>query len=150
MSAAAMAVVLATPAFAQTAPEVPAAEPVDTAAAPADDEQAPQPGQVTTIARVGDRIVVTARRIEEDLQEAPIPVSVVDADFLSDSGAFNVGRLKEVIPSLQFYSTNARNKAVNIRGLGELFGLTNDGLDAGVGLYVDGVFLARPGSTAVD
>ncbi len=150
ISAAALAVVLAAPAFAQTAPEVPAAEPADTAAAPADDQQGPQPGQVTTIARVGDRIVVTARRIEEDLQEVPIPVSVVDADFLSDSGAFNIGRLKEVIPSLQFYASNARNTSVNIRGLGAPFGLTNDGLDAGVGLYVDGVFFARPGSTAVD
>jgi iron complex outermembrane receptor protein len=158
LSAAALAAFWVAPAIAQTAPEAPAAE------VPASDEpvsqqavdggpqegQDAQAGQVTTIARVGDRIVVTARRVEEDLQEVPIPVSVVDAEFLSDSGAFNVGRLKEIIPTLQFYSTNARNTSVNIRGLGAPFGLTNDGLDAGVGLYVDGVFFARPGSTAVD
>ena len=158
LSAAALAAFWVAPAIAQTAPEAPAAE------APAGDEPVQQPvdaadpqegqdaqaGQVTTIARVGDRIVVTARRVEEDLQEVPLPVSVVDAEFLSDSGAFNVGRLKEIIPTLQFYSTNARNTSVNIRGLGAPFGLTNDGLDAGVGLYVDGVFFARPGSTAVD
>jgi iron complex outermembrane recepter protein len=131
----------AAPEIAESSPDQPGLE-----AAP----QEPPVGNTTTVARVGDRIVVTARRIEEDLQEVPIPVSVVDAEFLSDSGAFNVGRLKEVIPTLQFYSTNARNTSVNIRGLGAPFGLTNDGLDAGVGLYIDGVFWARPASTAVD
>jgi iron complex outermembrane recepter protein len=159
LSAAALAAFWAAPAIAQTGPEAPAAEtqsvdqPAPQVAEPspqAGPQEAPPTGNTTTIARQGDRIVVTARRIEEDLQEVPIPVSVVDAEFLSDSGAFNVGRLKEVIPTLQFYSSNARNTAVNIRGLGAPFGLTNDGLDAGVGLYVDGVFWARPGSTAVD
>ena len=43
---------------------------------------------------------------------------------------------------MQFYSTNPRNSAINIRGLGAPFGLTNDGLEPGVGLYIDGVFYA--------
>ena len=34
--------------------------------------------------------------------------------------------------------------AINIRGLGSPFGLTNDGIEQGVGLYVDGVYYARP------
>ena len=163
ISAVALAVSWASPAFAQTTPQTAPNDPQAAVEAPqdgqaatqetADGEAGPQetpPGNTTTVARVGDRIVVTARRVEEDLQEVPIPVSVVDGKFLSDSGAFNVGRLKDVIPTLQFYSTNARNTAVNIRGLGAPFGLTNDGLDAGVGIYVDGVFWARPAATAVD
>jgi iron complex outermembrane receptor protein len=158
LSAAALVAFWVPSAIAQVAPEAPAAEasaadpnaPETVGAPDPQDASGARAGQVTTIARVGDRIVVTARRVEEDLQEVPLPVSVVDAEFLSDSGAFNIGRLKEIIPTLQFYSTNARNTAVNIRGLGAPFGLTNDGLDAGVGLYADGVFFARPGSTAVD
>jgi iron complex outermembrane receptor protein len=39
---------------------------------------------------------------------------------------------------------------VNIRGLGSTFGLTNDGIDSGVGFYVDGVFYARPAATTLD
>jgi iron complex outermembrane receptor protein len=138
LSAAALLAVLAAPAFAQAGPSAP----VSTAAA----EAAPE----ADARKPTDRVVITARRFEEDLQAAPLPVSVLSARDLDDSGAFNVGRLKEQIPTLQFYASNARNTSVNIRGLGAPFGLTNDGLDAGVGLYVDGVFWARPGSTAVD
>ena len=78
----------------------------------------------------------------------PIPISVVDGNLVAATGAFNVNRLKELIPTVQFYSTNPRNSAINIRGLGAPFGLTNDGLEPGVGLYVDGVFHAvRPAAT---
>ena len=88
---------------------------------------------------------MTARRVEEVAQEVPIPVSVVSGNLVADAGAFNVNRLKEMIPTVQFYSTNPRNSAINIRGLGAPFGLTNDGIEPGVGLYIDGVFYARPG-----
>jgi iron complex outermembrane receptor protein len=39
---------------------------------------------------------------------------------------------------------------LNIRGLGSTYGLTNDGVDPGVGFYVDGVYYARPAATALD
>ena len=51
---------------------------------------------------------------------------------------------------MQFYSTNPRNSAINIRGLGAPFGLTNDGIEPGVGLYIDGVFYARPAAATLD
>ncbi len=95
-------------------------------------------------------MVVTARRVEEVAQEVPIPVSVVSGRLVDNAGAFNVNRLKELIPTVQFYSTNPRNSAVNIRGLGAPFGLTNDGIEPGVGLYVDGVFYARPAAATLD
>ncbi len=101
-------------------------------------------------ARFSQSVVVTARRVEELAQDVPIPVSVVRGDLVSDAGAFNVNRLKEMIPTVQFYSTNPRNSAINIRGLGAPFGLTNDGLEPGVGLYIDGVFYARPASATLD
>ena len=55
-----------------------------------------------------------------------------------------------MIPTVQFYSSNPRNSAINIRGLGAPFGLTNDGIEPGVGLYIDGVFYARPASATLD
>jgi iron complex outermembrane receptor protein len=93
--------------------------------------------------------VVTARRSEEVAQEVPIPLSVVSGGD-GRAGAFNVNRLKEMIPTVQFYSTNPRNSSINIRGLGAPFGLTNDGIEPGVGLYIDGVFYARPASATLD
>ena len=105
---------------------------------------------VLSASRLSESVVVTARRVEEVAQEVPIPLSVVDGTLAADSGAFNVNRLKELIPTVQFYSTNPRNSAINIRGLGAPFGLTNDGLEPGVGLYIDGVFYARPASATLD
>src|SRR4051794_18663911 len=101
-------------------------------------------------ARLSEGVVVTARRVEEVAQEVPIPLSVVDRALVENAGAFNVNRLKELVPTVQFYSTNPRNSAINIRGLGAPFGLTNDGLEPGVGLYIDGVFYARPAAAALD
>jgi iron complex outermembrane receptor protein len=101
-------------------------------------------------ARFSQSVVVTARRVEELAQEVPIPVSVVRGDLVADAGAFNVNRLKEMLPTVQFYSTNPRNSSINIRGIGAPFGLTNDGIEPGVGLYIDGVFYARPASATLD
>jgi iron complex outermembrane recepter protein len=101
-------------------------------------------------AGITEGVVVTARRSEEVAQEVPIPLSVVSGKLMAESGAFNVNRLKELIPTVQFYSTNPRNSSINIRGLGAPFGLTNDGIEAGVGLYIDGVFFARPASATLD
>jgi iron complex outermembrane recepter protein len=101
-------------------------------------------------ARFTEGVVVTARRVEEVAQEVPIPVSVVSGNLVADAGAFNVNRLKELVPTVQFYSSNPRNSSINIRGLGAPFGLTNDGIEPGVGLYIDGTFFARPAAATLD
>jgi iron complex outermembrane recepter protein len=95
-------------------------------------------------------VVVTARRRSETAQEVPIAISVVSGPVVEASGAFNVNRVKELVPSVQLYSSNPRNTTLNIRGLGSTFGLTNDGIDPGVGFYVDGVYFARPAATTLD
>jgi iron complex outermembrane receptor protein len=100
--------------------------------------------------RLTESVVVTARRVEEAAQDVPIPMSVLKGDVVADAGAFNVNRMKEMLPTVQFYSTNPRNSTINIRGLGAPFGLTNDGIEQGVGLYIDGVYYARPASASLD
>ncbi len=97
-----------------------------------------------------DTIIITSRRRSEVLQNVPIPVSVVTRSLVEDAGAFNVNRLKELIPSVQLYSSNPRNTALNVRGQGTTFGLTNDGVEPGVGIYVDGVYYARPAAATLD
>ena len=97
-----------------------------------------------------DTVVITSRRRREVLQDVPIAISVVGGAQLDEAGAFNVSRIKEIIPSVQMYSSNPRNTGVNIRGTGAPFGLTNDGLDPGVGFYIDGVYIARPAAATLD
>lgn len=95
-------------------------------------------------------VVVSSRRRIEKVQDIPIAVSVVTGKQAEQAGAFNVNRIKELVPSVQLYSSNPRNTGINIRGLGSPYGLTNDGIDPGVGFYVDGVYYARPAATTLD
>ncbi len=97
-----------------------------------------------------EEVVVTSRRRKEAVQDIPIPIAVLNASQIENSQSFNVNRVKELVPSVQLYSSNPRNTTLNIRGLGSTFGLTNDGIDPGVGFYVDGVYYARPAATTLD
>ena len=115
----------------------------DTAAAESVAGEGPQ-------ASYGNEIVVTARRRSETAQDVPIAISVVGGDQIDSTGSFNVGRLQQLAPTLQFYTSNPRNSAVNIRGIGAPFGLTNDGIEQGVGIYVDDVYYSRVASATFD
>jgi iron complex outermembrane receptor protein len=97
-----------------------------------------------------DTLVITSRRRREVLQDVPIAITVIGGKLVDDAGAFNVNRVKELVPSVQLYTSNPRNTGINIRGLGSPFGLTNDGLDPGVGYYVDGIYYARPAAATLD
>lgn len=95
-------------------------------------------------------IVVTARRREEDVQDVPIALTVLDTQTIENSGAYTLSQLQQLSPSLQVFSFNPRNTNINIRGLGANVALTNDGLENGVGFYVDNVYYGRPGQTQFD
>ena len=118
--------------------------------APAPTDQS-EPGRLGTAQQGGGGdIVVTARRRSETVQTVPIAISVIGGQALAEVGAYNVNRITQLQPSLQFYSTNPRNSAANIRGLGAPFGLTNDGIEQGVGIYVDQVYYARIAAATFD
>ena len=108
------------------------------------------PIQLSPAAAALDEVVISARRRNEAAQFVPVPVAVLGARELDNSVTFSVNQVKELVPSVQLYSSNPRNTTLNIRGLGSTFGLTNDGIDPGVGFYVDGVYYARPAATALD
>lgn len=98
----------------------------------------------------GGDVVVTARRRQERAQDVPIALSVVSADTLEKTGDFTLGQVQQLVPSLQIFSFNPRNTNINIRGLGSNVALTNDGLENGVGIYIDNVFYGRVGQSQFD
>ena len=98
----------------------------------------------------GEVIIVTARRRQETAQAVPLAISVIKADSIESTGNFNVVKLQQVAPTLQVYSSNPRNTSVNIRGLGVPFGLTSDGFEQGVGIYVDDVYNSRVAAATFD
>lgn len=138
--------------LAQVAAEAPPQQPpapdqtVSEQAAP----DATTPGRLGQAQQGGGDIVVTARRRVESVQRVPIAISVIGSAALAETGTYNVNRITQLQPSLQFYSTNPRNSAANIRGLGAPFGLTNDGIEQGVGIYVDQVYYSRIASATFD
>lgn len=98
----------------------------------------------------GDVIIVTARRRQETAQQVPLAISVIRGDSIEATGNFNVVKLQQLAPTLQVYTSNPRNTSVNIRGLGVPFGLTSDGFEQGVGIYVDDVYNARVAAATFD
>src|SRR6185312_3532304 len=97
-----------------------------------------------------EQVTVTARRREESAQEVPVALTVIGVQQIEATGAYNVAQLTQLTPSVQFFSSNPRNTAITIRGLGASFGLTNDGLESGVGFYVDQVYMSRPAAATFD
>ncbi len=97
-----------------------------------------------------EAIVVTARRRNEAAQDVPLAISVIGANQIENTGNFSVLKLQQLTPTLQVYSSNPRNTSVNIRGLGVPFGLTSDGFEQGVGIYVDDVYNSRVAAAVFD
>ena len=97
-----------------------------------------------------ESIVVTARHIKEDVQSVPIPVDVLGEVQIERSGQYNLNSLQISVPSLFASTANARNANINIRGLGSNVVVANDGLENGVGFYIDGVYYGRVGLSQFD
>lgn len=100
-----------------------------------------------------DSVLVTARHRREDAQTVPISMSIIDGDALDASNTISLSQLTELVPALNYSSPNPRNTALTIRGLGSsvvAVAQANDGLEPGVGFYVDQVYHARPATAAFD
>lgn len=97
-----------------------------------------------------EEVVVTARRRDESAQDVPIALSVVSGEALEATGTFTLAEVQRLAPSLQVFSFNPRNTNINIRGLGSNVAITNDGLENGVGVYIDNVYYGRPGQSQFD
>jgi len=124
--------------------------PVCMAAVPLVAQEAAPPGAAE---RALEEIVVTARYREENLQTIPVAVSVVDNELLESSYTVNPQQLTQLVPSLYYNSANPRNTAYTIRGLGSntlSISAANDGIEPGVGFYVDQVYHGRPATAAFD
>ena len=91
-----------------------------------------------------DEIIVTAQKREENLQQIPISVSAisgVQAEFRGISEVKDISSLAPNVTVLQG-TTNATAAVVTIRGI-PTAGDESQGYDSPIGLYIDGVYVAR-------
>jgi iron complex outermembrane recepter protein len=149
----------AAPAPENAAPPAEAPAPTDAApAAPASDAAPPSTPpaaeQAASDAAAPDTtlgaVTITARHRTENLQEVPIAVTHLSARDLDAQGAVNLRQVQLQVPSLQILGFNPRNVTIQIRGLGTTAGTVNSGIEPGVGVYVNGVYYARPAIAVFD
>ena len=92
-----------------------------------------------------EEIVVTATRRASNVQDIPIAVTAVTPSQLERQGVDDLAELGNVAASfnLQSSQTEAQGTSIRIRGVGTTG--NNIGLESAVGVFVDGVYLSRPG-----
>lgn len=91
-------------------------------------------------------VTVTAQRRAENIQEVPIAISAFTATDLEERSIGDVSQLSNIAPNVTLdagtpFSGSSSVLSAYIRGIGQ-----NDfafNLDPGVGVYLDGVYLAR-------
>ena len=100
-----------------------------------------------------EEVVVTARKREESVMDVPVSVSAYSSKELEYRQIRTTDELTAVTPNLQFGSnapSSGHNSAatVFIRGVGQPDFIPSS--DPGVGLYVDGVYIARSIGSATE
>ena len=95
-------------------------------------------------------IKVTARKREETLQEVPVAVTAFTADSLDKLNVKDLADLDGQVPNLTIYAARGSSSTLTayIRGVGQSDPLW--GVDPGVGIYMDDVYIARPQGALLD
>ncbi len=90
-----------------------------------------------------EEVIVTAERTEKSLQETPISVVALNTAALERLGVSNVADIASSIPNMKMMSfgISAATIRTYIRGVGNVD--SQIVLDSPVGIYLDGVYMAR-------
>ncbi len=92
-----------------------------------------------------EEIIVTAQRRPTSAQDTPISLTAISGSTLADSGVKRVEDIANMLPNVYIDSRNLRGQNIAIRGISA--DLNNPGLDQGVGIFVDGVYMGRATAT---
>src|SRR5262245_12290695 len=93
-----------------------------------------------------EEIIVTSQKREQDIQKVPIAVSAFTSETLKAKAVTDIHSLTNLTPNVNLdasspFSGDTSVLSASIRGIGQDDFAFN--LDPGVGVYLDGVFLAR-------
>ena len=96
-----------------------------------------------------DEIIVTANKREQTLQDIPVSVTVTTGDTISKAAIQDIIDLQSVVPTLRVSQLqSSTNTSFSIRGFGN--GSNNEGIEPSVGVFIDGVYRSRAGSSISD
>ena len=113
-------------------------------------DAAPAASTPATNATTLDSVKVTARKREETLQDVPVAVTAFTPETLDKLNIKDLGDLDAQVPNLTVYAARGSTSTVTayIRGVGQADPLW--GVDPGVGIYLDDVYIARPQGALLD
>ena len=100
----------------------------------------------TAFAQELEEVVVTAQKRAQNIQNVPIAITAFTAEALKSKGITDIHALSNLTPNVNLdsgapFSGDSSVLSASIRGIGQDDFAFN--LDPGVGVYLDGVYLAR-------
>jgi iron complex outermembrane recepter protein len=95
-------------------------------------------------------IVVTARRREERLQDVPLSITALTGDAMFEQGIIELTQVAQQMPNVTLQTARGTNTTLTafIRGVGQQDPVA--GFEAGIGVYIDDVYLNRPQAAILD
>ncbi|OCC23491.1 TonB-dependent receptor [Croceicoccus estronivorus] len=95
-------------------------------------------------------IIVTARRTAESMQSVPVAVTALSGSFLDSQNIVDVTSVPQFTPNLSIMAQPGSPTAASvfIRGIGNQ--LPSAAAEQGVGIYIDGVYVARAAGALFD
>ena len=84
-------------------------------------------------------VVVTAQKRTENIESAPVSVSVVSADTLTDRNMTDISDINNVVPSVNINDTMNGRTPLSIRGIATVSNEASVGIESGVAMMIDGV-----------
>lgn len=103
-----------------------------------------------TSSTVIEAVVVTAQRVEQNLQDVPVAVSAFNEETLWVNRMINMEDIARRTPSFTATAVNPGEPNLAIRGIGTEGINSNAGGDPSVVMFVDGVYIGRGGSAPLD
>lgn len=96
-------------------------------------------------------IIITANKREEDLQKAPLSISAISGADAELQGITEIKNIAALAPNVSVLggTTNATAAVVSIRGIATPAD-ESQGFDSPIGLYLDGVYLARSSAASFE
>lgn len=101
--------------------------------------------------RTLEEIVVTARKVEESMQSTPVAVSAMTGEDMKVAQIRDVKDVQRAVPNLSISTKSPASGAMTfiaIRGQSGLAGTLT--ADPAIGVYMDGVYVARHGASLAD
>lgn len=96
-----------------------------------------------------EEVIVTARKLQVDLQDAPVAVSVVSGEDFDRSNVAKLDNFNGYVPGLTIAKNEGAGRVVAIRGIGWETA-QNLSTQPSVLVYLDGVYVANPLAIGTD